>query len=137
MALWGMDRRLFILAVGIAPLAVAGRAVAGPKAEGGGAGGQLRMALVTATVLRRSGRRGIMSVESTLDIEDGALLERAKLSQPRLNAAFNEAIQIEANRLLSNAVPDLEAISRTLQRATDRVLGRAGAKVLLGTVMVT
>ncbi len=64
-------------------------------------------------------------------------MERPKLSQPRLNAAFNEAIQIEANRLLSNAVPDLEAISRTLQRATDRVLGRAGAKVLLGTVMVT
>lgn len=121
-------------------LATAGAASAGPKAEskeGGGAGGQLRMALVTATVLRRNGRRGIMSVESTLDIADGALLERAKLSQPRLNAGFNEAIQIEANRLIANAAPDLDAITRTLQRTTDRILGRAGAKVLLGTVMVT
>lgn len=136
-----MDRRHFILALSATPiLGSAGSAYAGPKAdngERGGAGGQLRMALVTATVLRRNGRRGIMSVESTLDIEDGALLERAKLSQPRLNAAFNEAIQIEANRLIANVAPDLDAITRTLQRTTDRVLGRSGAKVLLGTVMVT
>lgn len=134
-----MDRRHLLMFLGAAPVlaVLAQPAAASPKAETGGAGGQLRMALVTATVLRRSGRRGIMSVESTLDIADGALLERAKLSQPRLNAAFNEAIQIEANRLLANAVPDLDAISRTLQRTTDRVLGRAGAKVLLGTVMVT
>lgn len=121
-------------------LVTATNSIAGPKAEkgeGGGAGGQLRMALVTATVLRRNGRRGIMSVESTLDIEDGALLERAKLSQPRLNAGFNEAIQIEANRLTAHAAPDLDAITRTLQRTTDRVLGRSGAKVLLGTVMIT
>ena len=136
-----MDRRHLILALSLAPMLVtAGAATAGPKAdskEGGGAGGQLRMALVTATVLRRSGRRGIMSVESTLDIADGDLLERAKLSQPRLNAGFNEAIQIEANRLVASAAPDLDAITRTLQRTTDRILGRAGAKVLLGTVMVT
>lgn len=95
------------------------------------------MALVTATVIRRNGLRGIMSVESTLDVADGPLLERAKLSQPRLNAAFNEAIQIEASRLLPNAAPDLDIIARALQRAADTVLGRPGAKVLLGTVMVT
>lgn len=119
-------------------MAAAPVAYAGPKAEGGSStGGQLRMALINATVLRRTGRRGVMSVESTLDIADGALFERAKLSQPRLNAAFNEAIQLYASRMLPHAVPDLDGITATLQRATDRVLGRAGAKVLLGTVMVT
>lgn len=136
-----MDRRQIIIALMASSslLALAPRAAAGPKAEGGssGAGGQLRMALINATVLRRTGRRGVMSVESTLDIADGALFERAKLSQPRLNAAFNEAIQVYAARMLPHAVPDLNAITATLQAATDRVLGKAGAKVLLGTVMVT
>ena len=134
-----MDRRHFIAALTLAPAAfVAGKAWASPKAESGTrAGGQLRMALVTATVLRRNQRRAMLTVESTLDIPDGALLERAKLSQPRLNAAYNEAIQIQAARQLPNTVPDLDAITQTLQQATDRILGRAGAKVLLGTVMVT
>lgn len=134
-----MDRRHLTVALFCLPLALAaGRAMAGPT--GGEARPddiQLRMALVTATVLRRSGRRGIMSVEVTLQFSDAALLERAKLSEPRLNAAFNEAIQIEAARMLPNAVPDLQTITGALQRATDRVLGRAGARVLLGTVMVT
>ena len=135
-----MDRRQMITGLWASSclMAVAPAAYAGPKAEGGSsAGGQLRMALINATVLRRTGRRGVMSVESTLNIADGALFERAKLSQPRLNAAFNEAIQLYASRMLPHAVPDLDAITATLQRATDRVLGRAGAKVLLGTVMVT
>ena len=94
------------------------------------------MALATGTVLRTHGRRAVMSVESTLVIADGALLERARLSRPRLTAAFNEAVRIEASRMLPDAVPDLDALTRALQQATDRVLGRAGAKVLLGTVMV-
>ena len=136
-----MDRRQMItgLMTSGSLLVVAPTAAAGPKVEGGSssAGGQLRMALINATVLRRTGRRGVMSVESTLDIADGVLFERAKLSQPHLNAAFNEAIQLYASRMLPHAVPDLNAITATLQRATDRVLGRAGAKVLLGTVMVT
>jgi len=134
-----MDRRHFISALTLAPSALlAAKAWASPKAESsGGAGGQLRMALVTATVLRRNGRRAILSVESTLDIPDGALLERAKLSKPRLNAGYNEAIQIQAARQLTNSAPDLDAITAALQQATDRILGRSGAKVLLGTVMVT
>jgi len=135
-----MDRRQMITGLWASSclMAAAPVAYAGPKAEGGSStGGQLRMALINATVLRRTGRRGVMSVESTLDIADGALFERAKLSQPRLNAAFNEAIQLYASRMLPHAVPDLDGITATLQRATDRVLGRAGAKVLLGTVMVT
>jgi len=32
--------------------------------------------------------------------------------------------------------PNADQIAQLLQRATDRVLGRPGAKLLLGTVMV-
>lgn len=133
-----MNRRLLLIGVAsIATGLLSGAAMAAPKGGGSSAGGQLRMALATGTALRRSGRRGVLSVESTLDIADGALLERAKLSQPRLNAAFAEVVQLEAARILPNTPPDLEALTAALQRATDRVLGRPGAKVLLGTVMLT
>ena len=123
----------------VAVLSVAmpqGTAVASPKASSTPAGGHLAMPLATGTVIRSNGRRAIMSVESTLTFEDGALLERAKLSQPRLNAAFNEAVRTEASRMLPDTVPDTTSLTRTLQRAADQVLGRQGAKVMLGTVMV-
>ncbi len=130
-----MHRRAFIIAGLLLP-PLGSTAHAGPKAEKAPEGGELPMALATATVIRSRGGRAIMSVESTLVIADGALMERARLSRPRLNAAFNEAVRVEANRMLPDTVPDLEALTRALQRATDRVLGRQGARVLLGTVMV-
>ena len=135
-----MNRRTLTLSVlAIAAAGVTSRtAGASPKGGGGSsAGGQLRMNTITAPVLRRSGRRGVLSVECTLDIASGALLERAKLSQPRLHAAYNEAMAREASRQLPHLPPDLPAIARALQQATDRVLGAPGATVLLGTVMVS
>lgn len=130
-----MQRRALIL--GVLGLSVtATSASAGPKGGSAPAGGELEMPLSTATVMRPQGRRAIMSVESTLVIADGALLERAKLSKPRLNAAFADVVRSEANRMLPDAVPDLNALTRALQSAADRVLGRGGARVLLGTVMV-
>lgn len=132
-----MDRRallVFMLLASVAPKS----ALASPKGgEGKSGGGEMPMPLATATVLRTHGRRGIMSVESTLVFTDGALLEHAKLSRPRLNAAFNEAVRGEAAHLLAGALPDVESLTRALQRAADRVLGRTGARVMLGTVMVT
>lgn len=130
-----MKRRAVILAaMGLATLG--SPVLASPKSGGSAAGGELPMSLATATVMRSKGRRAIMSVESTLVIANSALLERARLSRPRLNAAFTEAVRVEASRLLPDAVPDLQALTHALQRATDRVLGQAGARVLLGTVMV-
>lgn len=111
-------------------------AMADPKSTSTSTGGELAMPLATGTVIRPYGRRAIISVESTLVFSDGALLDRAKLSQPRLNAAFNEAVRIEALRMRPDSVPDLAALTRALQRATDQVLGRTGGRVLLGTVMV-
>lgn len=131
-----MDRRallMFMLLASVAPKS----ALASPKGEAKSGGGEMPMPLATATVLRTHGRRGVMSVESTLVFTDGALLEHAKLSRPRLNAAFNEAVRGEAAHLLAGALPDVESLTRALQRAADRVLGRTGARVMLGTVMVT
>lgn len=98
--------------------------------------GYLSLPTATATVLRRDGRRGVMTVETGLDIADGALMERAQLSQPRLSAAYNEIVRIAAARLLPDAPPNVEWLVVALQHATDAILGKPGAKLLLGTVMV-
>ncbi|WP_338577167.1 Tat pathway signal protein [Brevundimonas olei] len=129
-----MDRRQLI-ALALSGPALASAAHASPEKSGGGKGGYLSMPTATATVLRRDGRRGVLTVETGLDIADGALMERARLSQPRLSAAYNEIARIAAERLLPDAPPNVEWLAVALQHATDAILGRPGAKLLLGTVM--
>ena len=130
-----MDRR-HLIGLTLSGLTWAGVAHASPEKSGGGKGGYLSLPTATATVLRRDGRRGIMTVETGLDIADGALMERARLSQPRLSAAYNEIVRIAAERLLPDAPPNVEWLVVALQHATDAILGKPGAKLLLGTVMV-
>ena len=107
-----MDRRhligLTLHGVALGGLAAAGAAHASPEKSGGGKGGYLSLPTATATVLRRDGRRGVMTVETGLDIADGALMERAQLSQPRLSAAYNEIVRIAAARLLPDAPPNVD-----------------------------
>ena len=134
-----MDRRALIgLAALGSALAAAEAAKASGKSSGGGAPANAYIPLptATATILRRDGRRGVMTVEVGVDVADTALRARADQSRPRLSAAYNEVVRLAGERLLPGAPPDVEWLSRALQAATDRVLGKAGAKLLLGTVMV-
>lgn len=136
-----MNRRQIILtslvaSVGLcAPLAVASAAVA-PEAKGGGNETYLAMSPATGVIPRRDGRRSTLTVEMGLDIADRDLRERATLSKPRLTAAYNEVVRTAARALLPGRVPDLDGMTRSLQAATDRVLGKSGAKILLGSVIV-
>ncbi len=108
------------------------------KTSGGGGGSQntyVRFPTVTA-IIRSGGGRGVFSVETGVDVADAALRTRAEQSAPRLRAAYAETCQRAANALLPGAPPNIDALSRALQAVTDRVLGRAGARLLLGTVMI-
>lgn len=110
------------------------------KTGGGGGGAStntyVRFPTVTATIARSGGGRGVFSVETGVDVADAALRTRAEQSAPRLRSAYAEVCQRSANALLPGAPPNIDALSRDLQAATDRVLGRAGARLLLGTVMI-
>jgi hypothetical protein len=77
-----------------------------------------------------------MTVETGVDVPDAALRTRATQSAPRLRAAYNGVVQRAASALLPGAPPDVDRLARELQSETDRILGRAGARVLLGTVMI-
>ena len=133
-----MDRRalLGLAAVTLTSTSVASPAVASGGGGGGGTATYVRFPTVTATVMRRDGRRGVMTVETGVDVADAALRTRAQQSAPRLSAAYNAVVQSAANALLPDAPPDLERLVAQLQAATNTTLGRAGARLLLGTVMV-
>ena len=91
---------------------------------------------LTATVFRSDGRRGVLTVQGGLDVPDPALRARAAASQPRLRDAYIRTLSVYASSLVPGAPPDVDQIGLRLQRATDGVLHRSGARVLLGTVLV-
>lgn len=109
------------------------------KTSGGGGGAPadtfLRLPTTTATVMRANGQRGVLSIEAGVDVADTALRARASRSLPRLRDAWAVEAQRIGQAVRPGAAPDVEALARALQSATDRVLGRAGGRVLLGTVM--
>jgi len=122
-----MERRALL---GLKPLKTSG---------GGGGSGQatyVRFPTVTASITRNDGRRGVMTVETGVDVADAALRTRAEQSAPRLRAAYNTVVQRTAQALLPGYAPNIDRLAQELQAATDATLGRTGARLLLGTVMV-
>ena len=128
-----MDRRRFLIAVFAS--ALAGPALASEKKKKS-TSPYISLRAVTLTIVRPNGRRGTMTVEIGLDIPDSHLRELAEQSQPILRDAYLRALQPYAMRLSPGAPPSAEFITLSLQRETDRVLKRKGAKVLLGGVLV-
>ncbi len=109
------------------------------RTSGGGGSAQpsyLRLPTITANVIRPGGRRGVMTVETGVDTPDAALRTRVAQSAPRLRAADAAVVQQSANALLPGTPPDVERLVAQLQTATNTVMGRAGARLLIGTVMV-
>lgn len=79
---------------------------------------------------------GVMTVETGVDTPDAALRTRVAQSAPRLRAAYNAVLQQAAAQMLPGAPPDLERLVAQLQAATNQAVGRPGARLLIGTVMV-
>ena len=133
------DLLSLILVSSALPLA----ASAGEKKETGGkakkkSGGEnyLPIEAVTGTTNKGGGRRGVLSVDCGLEINDPKLREYADASMPRLRAAYVQTIQTYAAGLAPGAEPNIDFIVLALQRQTDQVLKRPGAKFLIGTVVV-
>lgn len=123
-----MDRR-DLLGLKTPPLNTSGGSGA-PQAS------YLRLPTITANVIRSGGRRGVMTVETGIDTADAALRARVAQSAPRLRAAYAAVVQQAASALLPGAPPDVERLVVQLQAATNTTMGRAGARLLIGTVMV-
>ena len=128
-----MPRRLACLLV--AACLAASPSVASEKKKGGGPT-FIQLKPMAVIAFRPDGRRGVLSVEAGLDVKDLALHARAESMVPRLRDAYAAAAQNYARSVPAGAPVDADRLSAVLQRETDRVLGKPGAKVLLGTIMV-
>lgn len=126
-------RRLLLLAL----LAVAGPALAAPEAKkkGGGAS-YLQLPSVTATVLRANRQYGVLMVDVGIDTPDPALRRRVEQSVPLLRDAFVREMAIYAPSIAPGGAPNPDRLGDQLQKAVDRILGRPGAHVLLGSILV-
>jgi hypothetical protein len=96
----------------------------------------LQLQTLAVSTVRTSGRHGVLTVEVGVDAPDPALRDRVSLYTPLLRSAFISALEPYGLGLPAGAPPNADYISMTLQRETDRVLGRRGAKLLLGSVLV-
>lgn len=128
-----MKRRALL---GLASPAKGSPVLASNNGGGGGQASYMRLPTITANVRRPDGRLGIMTIETGVDVPDAALRVRAQQSLPRLQAAYTATARTEAAILLPGAPPDIDRLVAQLQAATNRTLGRAGARLLIGTVMV-
>ena len=91
---------------------------------------------LTGTTRRANGRRGVLTVDCGLDIPDAKLRARAELVLPRLRAAFVQVVRTYAAGLPPSSPPSPDFIARELQRQADAVLGRHGARLLIGAILV-
>ena len=130
-----MDRRL-ALAAALALLPAVASASGGEEKKKGGGATFLQIKAIVATIIHRDGTRGVITVECGVDVQDEKLRALASASQPRLRAAFAGWVQSYASGLPASGVPDADYISRQLQQITDSTLGKKGAKLLLGTILV-
>lgn len=128
-----MRRPLILLAV----LSIAGAALAAPveKKKGGG-DTFIQLHSLTATVLLADHRNGVLQVDVGIDVPDAGLRKRAEQSIPRLQDAFVREMSTFAPTMTPGGAPNPDMLSVQLQRAVDRVLGRPGARVLLGSMLV-
>jgi hypothetical protein len=107
----------------------------GEKKKGGGLS-YIQFQTLTATLLRGGGRRGVLTVEAGVDVPEAGLRARAAASQPRLRAAYVQFLGAYAGGLSPGSPPDADYIARQLQALTNQVLGRPGAKLLIGTILI-
>jgi hypothetical protein len=131
-----MIRRRQILAFAAAAL-VAGPALAsGEQKKKGGGLSFIQLETLTATVFKADGRRGVMTVDIGVDVPDAGLHAKALIMSPRLRAAYVQMLQAYASGLGGGIPPNADYMARIMQGQTDQVLGRPGARFLIGAIMI-
>ena len=131
-----MHRRTALLA--LTAFAFAGTSLAAEKTDKKKGGGEsfIQLPTIAVTVKRLSGGNGVMTIDVGIDVADGGLRHRAEQSTPLLRDAYVREMLIYAPTLGPGQPPSPDLIGAQLQRATDRTLGRPGARILLGTILV-
>lgn len=132
-----MLRRAFLGLIATLVALPAG-AAAPPPASGGGnqQASFVRLPVFNANVVRSNRSRGVISVESGVDVPDAKLRARVQLLLPRLRADLSRRLALYTGRLRAGAPPDLDLLAPLLQKQVDQTLGQPGARLLLLNVLI-
>lgn len=131
-------RRLILASALLAPAALAAGAAeasAGGERKKGGGQDFVQIPTLTASMVKPGGRRGVLTVEAGVDAH-GPLNARVTALKPRLRDGYNSFLQRFALAIRPGFAPDADQLARELQAITDRVVGKKGARLLLGTILV-
>lgn len=128
--------------------ALAGPAAAQPHGESGGgdasresqrltsAESYVPLPTLSTAVIVREAMRGTLVVDVGLDVPDVALRARAQGMQPRLVDALRTALSTYGSVYYRpRTAPDPDTMLRLMQTATDRTLGRPGARLLVANLI--
>ena len=130
-----MRRRHLLGLIGMALALLAAALAQDEKKKKTGGTDYVTLNTITGTIIKAGGRRGVLTVDMGLSVPDPKLREYANLALPRLRAAYVQIVLTYAAGLPSSAPPNPDLIAQNLQRQTDIILGRPGARVLLGAVV--
>lgn len=125
------DILALIVLAAAAPLAARGD----EKKKKSGGPNYLPLDTLTGATRKAGGRRGVLTVDCGLEVDDAKLRDYADKSLPRLRAAYVQVVEIYAAGMPSGSEPNADYIARELQRQTDLILKRPGARLLIGAVV--
>jgi len=131
-----MNRRTLCLSLPLLGALAATAARAEEEKKKGGGKGYTQFPMITVFTQANATHHGTLSVDMGLYTDDARLTAQIKAYMPRLQDAYLSRLQGYANGLSPTSLADPDYVSLQLQQATDRVLGRGGAKVLLGSVLL-
>lgn len=94
------------------------------------------MPTLSTAVIANDRARGLLVIDFGFDAPDAALRGRVSAMRPRLVDAVRSAVSTYATTYYRDrAVPDPETLSRLMQTAVDRTMGRQGVRLLLSNVV--
>ncbi len=126
----------FALALGASlPTAPALAGGSSEKKKGGGPG-FTQFPMLSVFTQGGGYKHGTLSLDMGLYATDPKMVDRIKLYMPRLKDAYIQALQGYATNLNASSLVDADYVGVQLQTATDRVLGKTGAKVLVGSILL-
>lgn len=128
-------RALLISSLGFLFTASQALASGAPKKKGGGPG-FTQFPMMSVFTRGNGHRHGTLSLDMGLYSDDAKMVDRIKLYMPRLKDAYIRRLQAYGAGLSASSLVDADYLSIQLQAATDQVLGRAGAKVLMGSILL-
>jgi hypothetical protein len=130
-----MRRRDLLILISLAAVAPLTAHAGDENKKKSGGVGYIELTTLTGTTHKAGGRRGVLTVNCGLQIDDAKLRDYANLSLPRLRAAYVQVVQTYAAGLVPGSEPSVEFLVQALQRQTDLILKRPGARLLIGAVV--